>query len=83
MTLSSSELSEWMAYSTLEPFGQRRSDDGFRVVASLIFNSNRGKDQRPLEPSDFLRVWEPPQPPDPEAEAAALDDFLGRLAAAS
>lgn len=56
-----------MAYDLLEPFGQRRADDGTRLLATLLFNPNRG-DGQPLAPNDFLKVWTDPA----AAEAAQL-----------
>ncbi|MCA3255082.1 MAG: hypothetical protein INF91_05650 [Alphaproteobacteria bacterium] len=62
-TLSSRELAEWIAYAQWEPFGQPRADDGHRLVASLLFNINRSKGQRAMEPGEFLKpAREPDQP---------------------
>ncbi len=60
--VTSRELSEWMAYETLEPFGPRRADHRAGVIASLIYNSNRGKGAKPLGADDFFpETFEPPQ----------------------
>jgi len=52
--MTSSELSEWMAYDSLEPFGERRADLRAGIISSLIFNVNRGKNVKPKSPMDFL-----------------------------
>jgi hypothetical protein len=57
--LSSAELTEWMAYSLVEPFGQPRADDAARLLASLAVNAASSSGQ-PATPADFLKTWEPP-----------------------
>lgn len=52
--MSSVELAEWMAFDTLEPIGELRGDVRTGIVASLIYNVNRGKDMKPLAPIDFM-----------------------------
>ncbi|API58860.1 hypothetical protein BSL82_05665 [Tardibacter chloracetimidivorans] len=78
-SLSHAELVRWMAYDAVEPIGQRRIDDGFRLLAALIYSANRGKDSPELGPEDFLKTYEPPVEQDPMAEAAALAAFLDRM----
>lgn len=51
--LSSRQLSEWMAYDRLEPFGEERADLRAGVVASVIANVNRGKKGKAYSPQDF------------------------------
>ena len=80
--MSHAELVRWMAYDAVEPIGQRRIDDGFRLLATLIYGANRGPDSPSLGPSDFLKAWEPPVEIDLEAEAAAWAAFLERRAGA-
>lgn len=53
--VSSRELSEWMAYYALEPFGQERGDLQAGVVASVMANAWKGaKERRTFEPGDFM-----------------------------
>ena len=54
--VTSRELSEWMAYYSVEPFGEDRADLRSGIIASLIYNTNRGKDQSPLSPKDFMTI---------------------------
>ncbi|WP_455906938.1 phage tail assembly protein T [Nocardiopsis alba] len=52
------ELSEWMAYEQLTgPLGPARGDIHAGIVASMIYNTNRGKNQRAREPGDFVPKW--------------------------
>lgn len=76
--LTSAEMTEFLALDLVEPFGQKRTDDGFRLLACLLYNSNRGKDQPALMPSDFLGVWEPVAPKDPELQMREVEAFLER-----
>ena len=78
--MSSRELSEWMAYATLEPFGEERADLRAGIVASTVANVHRGKGDKPIPPTDFLpKFWEeepddePPEALPPEEIAAKLD----------
>lgn len=45
----------WVAYSTLEPFGEVRADLRAGIVASAIVNVHRGKKSDPVsKPTDFM-----------------------------
>lgn len=74
-TLSSNDLSEWMAYFRVEPFGEDRKDLRMGILASVIANSNRGKSQRPFKPSDFM-----PYAQDDD-EASKIKRLMERLGA--
>ena len=65
--MTSAQLSEWMAFYRLEPWGEERADLRAGIVASTIANSNRGKGQKPFKVADFLPSFEP----ESEEEAAA------------
>lgn len=53
---SSRELTEWMAYAGLEPWGEERADLRMAIIASTIANANRDpkKRRKPFKPEDFL-----------------------------
>lgn len=74
--MSSRELTEWMAYATLEPFGAERGDLRAGIVASTIANVNRDPKSRPepFAPQDFMPLVEKaaPDPARVAAKAAAL-----------
>ena len=44
--IDSKELSEWMAYYELNPFGTVRDDLQAGIIASTIANVNRGKNDK-------------------------------------
>lgn len=54
--MSSRELSEWMAFFSLEPWGCEVEDWRFGMLASVIANVNRDKkkQRKPFEPQDFM-----------------------------
>jgi len=56
--MSSREFAHWAAFFALEPFGYGVENWRMGVIASTIANvAPRGKNARPLKPSDFC----PPQ----------------------
>ena len=52
--ISSRELSEWMAFAQLEPFGADADFFGHAQTATVIANVNRGKDDKPFTVEDFM-----------------------------
>lgn len=50
--LSKDELTEWLAFFFLEPWGCAEEDHRFGVIAAKIHNSNTTG--APLEPADFF-----------------------------
>lgn len=58
--MSSHELSEWMAFYQIEPFGLAPADLRAGIVASTIANANRGKDAKAFRPEDFVPTWDQP-----------------------
>lgn len=54
--MSSRELSEWMAFFQLEPWGCEMEDWRAGMVAATIANVNRDtkKQRKPYEPQDFM-----------------------------
>ena len=57
--IDSRELTEWMAYAQVEPFGEERADLRAGIVASTIANVWRSSGQKVLKPSDFMPKFEP------------------------
>lgn len=83
--MSSRELSEWMAYANLEPFGEERADLRAGIVASVIANANRDPKRQPkaFQPSDFMPDFlkglqdDEPEAASPEEIAAKFDAIMG------
>ncbi len=61
--ISSIELTEWMAYYGLEPWGTEPADLRAGIVASTFANANRDpkRQRRPFTPQDFMPRWNRPQ----------------------
>jgi len=59
--LTSRQLTEWMAFYRLEPFGERRADLRMAILAALIANVNRDpkKHREPFTVDDFMPKFEP------------------------
>lgn len=55
------ELTEWLAYYSLEPFGEERADLRAGIVASTIARANGSKSAKP---SDFMPKFEEQDPED-------------------
>ena len=75
--LDSHELSEWMAFSTLEPLPEERADQRAAMIAHAVVCMNwADKNRRPPPIADFLVV----RPPKPKMDGLAL---LAKAAAAT
>lgn len=51
-------LTEWIAYSNLEPFGEERADLRSALIACVVANVNVGKGQKPFKIDDFMLKFE-------------------------
>ena len=56
--MDSREISEWMAYYSMDPFGEVRADYRMAMLACLTANINRGNGQ-PFKVSDFMPEFGP------------------------
>ena len=56
--ISSRELSGWMAYAGLEPFGEAQMEYRAGLIASTVANTARDekKQKIPFQPADFMRA---------------------------
>ena len=52
--MSAHEIAEWAAYARVEPFGEARANWHMAVLASLLYNANRGQNAPPLDAAEFL-----------------------------
>lgn len=52
--ISSSELSEWMAFDAIDPFGEARADLRAGIVASSVVNHGMSPPKTPTKPVDFM-----------------------------
>lgn len=60
--IDSRELSEWLAFFSMEPWGTETEDLRAGVIASTIANVNRDKKKqaKPYKPADFVPKREQP-----------------------
>lgn len=56
--ISSRELTEWMIFSQLEPFGSDADFLGHAITSSTVANVNRGKNRKAHKPDDFMPKFE-------------------------
>jgi hypothetical protein len=52
--IGSRELTEWMAFYRMEPFGFEADLYGHAVTAASVYNVNRPKGRKAVSPLDFL-----------------------------
>jgi len=56
--ISSREITEWMAFSQLEPFGADAGFLGHAITSATVANVNRAKGQKAYKASDFMPSFE-------------------------
>lgn len=52
--LNSRDISEFMAYDDIEPFGEQRADLRSAIVAATVANSQRTRRSRSAKPVEFM-----------------------------
>jgi hypothetical protein len=52
--IGSDEITEWMAFYQLEPFGDMRADIRSGVIACTFANAHRTQHTPPFTPEDFM-----------------------------
>lgn len=52
--VTSAELTEWMAFDAIEPFGEFRADLRAGIIASVTANYSMNAPSRPRRPSDYM-----------------------------
>ncbi len=72
--MSSRELSEWMAFFTLEPWGCEVEDARAALIAATIANANRDpkKRRKPYSVSDFMPRYTTEPAEEPWEEQVAM-----------
>ncbi len=61
-TLSSEELTEWIAYHGISPIDDARGDLQAGIVASVVANANRAPKTPAFQPADFMPYIDRPEP---------------------
>ena len=70
----SRELSQWMAFYELEPFGSEAFYLGHAITASTIANVNKKKGTKPISPVDMMPKFK-------EQEQGDISQAIGWAAA--
>lgn len=60
--MTSSEISEYLAYDRISPFGEERADLRAGIVASTVANHSMSPPKRPTKPTDFMPFVKQPGP---------------------
>jgi hypothetical protein len=77
-SLSSRVFAEWMAYASIEPFGEERADLRSGIIACTIAEPNRDKKKHPepFSPREFMPRFSSDEPP---ATSAPTPDQLSEM----
>jgi hypothetical protein len=63
--LTSKQFGEWVAFYSIDPFGDQRGDLQAAIVAATVSNRLRNKTEKPAQPIDFMPFYrEPEQKPE-------------------
>jgi len=73
----SAELSEWMAYYQINPFGEWRADLRNGITAAVMANAHRGRGARAFKAKDFIPQFDRPEKKTP-AQLGAIFDLFAR-----
>jgi len=82
--VDSHELTEWMAYDLIDPFGEARADYRSAIVAAQVTNHSFSPPRTSALPSDFCPRFErdpdasdgPILLDDPQAQSDLIDERL-------
>ncbi len=58
--LTSKQLADWMAYASIETFGDQRADLRSAIMAKAMVDRWLGKHERPKNVTDYLPHYEKP-----------------------
>jgi len=75
--ISSAELTEWMAFDAIDPFGDERADLRAGVIAAVTANHSFAPPSKPKRPSDYMLFSDQKEPEpvllaDPEEQARLI-----------
>lgn len=76
--MSSAEFSEWMAYYTIEPFGEERADLRQALTTSAVANTLQAQTKKPkwTKPEDFMLFQDKKPTQEPQRESAASPEHI-------
>lgn len=77
--MSSRQLSEWMAFYALEPWGFRAFLFGFCIVAATLINLKLPKGKKRVEPLELLEIYAPDETKQKNTRRLSGDKFFDAL----
>lgn len=78
-SMDSAELSEWMAFDSIQPIGERGAYMRAGLIASVVANTSMSPPKRRLTPLDFMPGREADGPTlldDPQAQSALIQERI-------
>jgi hypothetical protein len=80
--MSSREITEWRAFTSIEPVGEDRADLRHAMLCALLANANRDPDKQssPFKVTDFMFDWwneKPEQEDDWQSMKMVAKDLTG------
>ena len=79
LDLTSGELTDWLAYYSIEPWGEERADLRSAIIAAIMSNRWRGKNERPRKIEEFMPFTIQPE----KSETAMLQIVKEAISGAS
>lgn len=73
--MSSKELTEWMAFASIEPIGESRQDLRIAMLCTLVYNAIKGKGKA-AKIDDFVLKFDPPKKQSMEEMQAILKGMM-------
>ena len=74
--MTARQFMEWAAYCSIDPIGEERADLRMGILASVINNRWRNKNETAAQPIDFMPFYRVPDQ-EPEEMKRTLRSILG------
>ncbi len=76
--MSSREFAEWMAYYSIEPFGEEPANLRHGILTSVLANAHRDakKQPQPFKPEDFMPKFDQPRADNESKWQATKEKFM-------
>lgn len=81
--MSGREFREWMAYSSIEPFGEERADLRQAMTTSAVHNSVQAQTKHPkyTKPADFMPFVDKPESAPAKREPVSPEELRAKFMA--
>jgi hypothetical protein len=77
--VGSAEMTEWIAFAGVEPFGGEVEDMRAGLMPAMTVNMNKDKDTDPVHPMDFFPWHERIEAPEPEPLTESPEELAARI----